>query len=578
MGFIIWYKVQIEEADAGAGSLPSTSASLLGGGLPLKVSNDVVSGQYIIDADITLTMKEGASASAFEIRLPNLPAEVVKTLKSKQKEAVGSGKPLLARIFLGYFDDVPLSTVKDPTMVGAITFLKSKVNENGILETEIRGQELGGYRLRTSFCSSKGQRGPTTADNLVKEIVENANKGITDDNYKVEVADNISLNQTWPNFTLQGNNGLQALEQITRKANSPLIIRDKKIFMGKAVGGEQGPTFDPDNNIVQLDEAEYSEEIPEVCGRRKNSQRKTEPRSQIELKVLGDPKLRVGQNVTLKLPDVPAGNLRVAKVIHDFSMQTGYVCEVSLVVAEPGQRVQSGGGAKGAVDRIKELAESLHDQRPAINIGEVKEYEPGNQGKHLVTLNYGQSPPPEAVAPSIETPVDDDTQLHRRAITSPFAFHKCGLTVPIYPKMRAWLAHNRGLVNDAMLAGFLWAENPAYERPQNEPGDYWLCLPTELGQDGLPTGKGVNDLTDKTGLRVIQAKGLHIVVGEKKLPAVGERPTLPEKNTIVIEHQSGTQITIDSDGVLKIETSNKDITLTNGSVSMKLSGAAVEVS
>jgi hypothetical protein len=34
--------------------------------------------------------------------------------------------------------------------------------------------------------------------------------------------------------------------------------------------------------------------------------------------------------------------------------------------------------------------------------------------------------------------------------------------------------------------------------PQDEVGDWWLCLPTELDGDGEPTGGAVNDSQRKT--------------------------------------------------------------------------------
>jgi hypothetical protein len=176
--------------------------------------------------------------------------------------------------------------------------------------------------------------------------------------------------------------------------------------------------------------------------------------------------------------------------------------------------------------------------------------------------------------------VNKDPQLLNKPLLSPFAWHRCGLVVPVYEGMRALLAHNTNLTNDAIVAGFLWPEQPTYEPPENEQGDYWLSLPTEVDESGtkLPKGKGVNDLIDKSGLRVIQAKGLSIFVGNTGLPDVGKRPKVPADQTIVIEHQSKTKISIASDGAVKIETSGKDITLTNGSHSLTISSKSVEIS
>jgi hypothetical protein len=173
--------------------------------------------------------------------------------------------------------------------------------------------------------------------------------------------------------------------------------------------------------------------------------------------------------------------------------------------------------------------------------------------------------------------VDSTVDLHAKPVAAPFAFHRTGLMTPVYPGMRAVLAHNRGLVNDAVVAGFLWPDEPAQQRPPNQPGDWWLALPTGLGEDGLPTGKGANDLTDAGGHRIVQVAGLHLLVGADALPEVGTRPDPPADASITIEHQSGTVIRVDPEGGVTIRTDGKPITLTNDSVSLTLDGNAVAV-
>ena len=56
MGIVIWYKL----------AFPGVT-----------VSNDIFSGDYILDADITLEMTAGDSADTFKATLVNLPADVV---------------------------------------------------------------------------------------------------------------------------------------------------------------------------------------------------------------------------------------------------------------------------------------------------------------------------------------------------------------------------------------------------------------------------------------------------------------------------------------------------------------------
>ena len=230
------------------------------------------------------------------------------------------------------------------------------------------------------------------------------------------------------------------------------------------------------------------------------------------------------------------------------------------------------------VDRWKDVVGRHGDDHPAVDVGVVTTYSAGSDGKHLASLNYGQEPADTVVSPSVASPVKTAIELHDKPVAAPFAFHHCGLVVPVYPKMRALLAHNRGLVNDAIVAGWLWSDEPRFARPANEPGDWWLALPTGLDGDGLPDGPGVNDLIDAKGRRAVQATALHVTVGKPALPQVGTRPEPPAENTVTVEHHTGTKITIDAAGALTITTDQKKLTLTNGSVSVTLDGAKVQVS
>jgi hypothetical protein len=287
----------------------------------------------------------------------------------------------------------------------------------------------------------------------------------------------------------------------------------------------------------------------------------------------------VGQVARINgLAGVPAGPLRVARVVHSFSAAGGYTAKLRLISAAAGQRAQVTGGLQGVVDRVREVVSRDRGDHPAIDVGEVTEYAAGADGKHLASLHYGQQPDPEIAAPSVASPVESTVELHGKPVASPFAFDRAGLILPVYPKMRALLAHNRGLVNDAVVTGFLWPANPPGRRPANRPGDYWLALPTGLDPDGLPRGPGANDLIDAGGHRVLQAAGLHVLVGAAALPEVGTRPDPPADASITIEHQSGTKITIDKSGAVAITTENKPITLTNGGVTLALDGSSVAVS
>jgi hypothetical protein len=595
MGFVIWFQVTVD----GAG---------LGGLLPLRVSNDVFSGEYVLDADIRIDLVSGAAASSFSATLNNLPATVAATLKTKHAKAVAGGRPLLISLSLGYFDD-PAGHA-DPVLRGVVTSIRTSVGEDGLLRTELRGLEVAGFRLLRTAVRA-GKPGEQSLTGHVAAIAKAASAP------DAPVSASAGGLGEAKNFSLRAGDGLQALRQVATFAGAPLVIRDGTILLGSSVGAGRPLSFTAVDNVVALDHVQEDPEdllpVPPAAddgglagalggalaaAAGLPSASTGAARSSVELTVLGDPAVRAGHPAVL-VPVDPRdglpGTLRVERVRHVFNSRRGYTCQVLLVVVDPGKQAPRTTGADAVVQRMHDVAESVHAERPAIDVGEVAGYAAGSGSRHLADLRYGQSPPPDTVAPSVEAAVDREPQLHERPIASPFAFHRCGLVVPVLPGMRAVLAHNRGLVNDAVVTGFLWPEEPAYQPPENQPGDWWLCLPTALDGKGLPTGKGVNDLTDRTGRRVLQAKGLHITVGEKLLPDVGSRPVVATDldAKLVVEHQSGTTVTVDDQGAVTVDAGARTvtfksgsatitlddgtITLTSGSATIKLSGSTVEV-
>jgi hypothetical protein len=561
MGFVIWYAIEFSPD----GVLPL-----------LLVSNDVLRGQYALDANITLEMRAGDNADSFSAELVNLPAKVADQLKSLQasspKPSLFGGPPsapLHAKVHLGYFDDPATTLLTKSVMHAAVTSVKTEISAGGELVTTVRGLELGGYNLLRS-CIKKDQAAQTNLDALVSELCNDA--GVT------AVAGS-ALGTVAP-YTLNSRNGLEALNRIAAIARAPLVVRDEKVFIGKAVGTETFGTFDPDVNLVSLTRVQEEQRDPDFCRRSEDDAPQSEPRTSVDIKVLGAPDLRVGQNATLKVrdpADALAGTLRVNQVKHVFSTKNGYTCDVTLAVANPGELAEVSRGAHHLIRRLADVGERTLDDRPALDVGEVSSYTAGSD-KHVATLKYGQAPKAGSIAPSVEDPVNDKPELHDKPIASPFAWKKCGLIVPVYPGMRALLAHNRSLANDAIIDGFLWPDNPELERPKSVAGDYWLALPTGLEAD-KPTGKGVNDLTDKSGFRTIDAKGLRFAVGDAKLKDIGERPDPPTDEKLVIEHAKDTTITIAPDGSVEISTKGKPITLKTGdSTSVKIDDSAVTIS
>ena len=69
-------------------------------------------------------------------------------------------------------------------------------------------------------------------------------------------------------------------------------------------------------------------------------------------------------------------------------------------------------------------------------------------------------------------------------------------------------------------------------------------------------------------------------IGEALLSDVGSRPEVPGDlaDTVVLEHKSGTKVSIDSSGKVAIETTGAELSLTNGTVTLKIGATGVEIS
>lgn len=565
MSFMLWHRLQIARASGDTGGLLGAVASYAGFGLPITVTNDVYGGGLVLDAEVVVTMGEGATADTFSVTLIDLPQAGIAQLRSSHPSG-----GLKVTISLGYFDEPGTRTGSRPVMTGRVTSVTTAIGKDGVSRTVIEGQEEGGYRLRVT-PARLDRPAALPRLTLVRDLVRAA--GVT-------LAEGSSIPGSIADMCVRSDSTLGALRELADDSAVPIVVRDESVLLGDAVGREPAPVpVDPDLNLVSRVDAQTEDFAPPRDQPRDQPGGGAPVRTGLEVTVLGHPGLRAGQSVTINgLDDVPAGPLRVSRVTHVYGTSTGYTCALTLTAVPPGKRARVTGGVQGVVDRWQEVVARNDADHPAVDVGQVISYKPGKDGRHLADLRYGQDPQPGVVAPSVAGPVAGDATLHGKPIAAPFAFHKVGLVTPVYPGMRALLAHNRGLVNDAVVGGWLWPENPRHEPPPNEPGDYWLALPTELGPDGLPTGKGVNDLTDARGRRVLQVRALHVLVGGPKLPDVGTRPAPPSDDTLTIEHHSGTTITISPAGDVTITTDRKPLTLTNGQVSLKLDGAKVAVS
>jgi hypothetical protein len=376
---------------------------------------------------------------------------------------------------------------------------------------------------------------------------------------------------------------------VAASVGSELAVFDKTVRLGSPVTGEPKPPMelDPDRNLAKFEP--FKDAVPDTEGANRLTPLSTKEATGFSFVATGHPEMRPARLVTplVEKGDWKSSQYRVHSLVHSFSLAGGYVCKGAALKVCTDEACRSQEQAVGrataqaVVRDISKLAKGAA-KGAAVDIGSVESYKPGSGSapeKHRTTLHLGQKFAPTETQPSIRSDVETgaDKLAPNRPMVSPFAWHKCGLVVPVYPGMKAVLSHNLALSSDAMVSGFLWSETPAIEPPQNNAGDWWLCLPIGISGTATPTDstKAANDLIGSSGKRVIEVKALTIKVGDQ-MGTVGVRPTEGTDDELVIEHKSGTSIKIDANGKVTITgdvtvdgnlTVKKDVTV-DGSVTI----------
>src|SRR4051794_14812117 len=183
MTFAIWYKIDIAAP----------------GGLAVSVSNNVLAGALALDAEITVTMTEGAATDTFEVALINLPTD-----KADEFRAVQATAPVTVTVHLGYFDDLATRTGDGGlVLVGRVTRVSSWVGEDGYARTVLYGQEQAGYLLRNTPAA--GQATGSDAVLFARDLARRAG---------VQLAVNSTLPGDLTGFTLRTGSTLDALRAL----------------------------------------------------------------------------------------------------------------------------------------------------------------------------------------------------------------------------------------------------------------------------------------------------------------------------------------------------------------------------
>lgn len=565
-----------------------------------KVSNDLLKGDFIIDAGIRAEMRRGAEGGQFEIKLYDLPEKKADELYKRQ-----GSKDARVVIKLGYMDGA-----FDTVMEGVYRSVTSQVQGDNLVTT-VSGDESGTYVLKyTRF--QKGFDGKIPFKDAVAKLLKDAfpdssapgpatgilatvasllgSDNTSDD--LIDKAPNVqNLSDEVEDISLKGDSLMDILDGLARRARAEFLVCDKKVYIGKPITNDayKPDEFDPDVNLALF--RPLAKNLPGEEG--DNRLVKLTPRQALGFKfiIAGDPHLRPAQKVfakvETKVSDKVEGyrkkngaEFRIHSLVHSLSMTGGYICEGKAVKActdDDCRRQQDALGLDNPDAIAQKLWQQAKDERrrnPSVEIGSVKQYNPGTEdgAAHRSSLYFYQRFANTETQPSIRAEVEsDEHQVHRnKPLVSPFAWHKCGLVVPVYPGMKALLAHNLNLPDDVLVTGFLWSEKPTLEPPKSKPGDWWLCLPVDFDATQLPkdSTKAVNDLIANNGKRVIEAKGLKISIGADALNNVGKRPEEGKDDEFLLEHASGARILL-KDG---------EIQLSDGKVTLKISGGKVDIS
>ncbi|WP_395358467.1 hypothetical protein ACHGLA_01645 [Streptomyces sp. YH02] len=581
MGVILWYQLDFPH-------------------LLLKISNDVRSGSVLADAEIEVKYAIGEPGT-FVITFADLPLSVHEALTAElaKKPDPDGGVDVVIR--LGYLDD---PSGRKVVLDGRVDEIRSATRFPP-LGMRLSGHEEAAYRLlnhtdpgseprRAAISKEK-----TTPYEAAKYIAELAG---------VEVEGPKDPDAPERPISRKEKNSFVLLKAMASDFGHEILVQDKTVQCGSTLSHPPSesrfPLIPPDAVLkaMMLAEdtlvahatmtvarlAEFKPQRLEAVGKQPLVTDKADPDT-VELfdfTVLGVPSLRAGEMVAAGVEgyEKPLVAFRILQLTHMFSPRSGYTCTGRAVEfsAVGGNHRRSEIARRASPQSIADLISGKAQERaaakPSVDVGEVDKADPAQR---TASVRVGQQADHAKASPSVDVPIGEETgQRYDKPVASPFAWHSVGLSVPVYPGMRALLNQVRDDPDDTVVTGFLWANDPKTERPKSEEGDWWLCLPTELtvGDSPKPTGKGVNDLVTAKGLRVVEAVGLKIAVGEQACSPVGDRPTEGPAEVFLLSHTSGTTVTIDAQGKVTVDGGTQDVVLKSGQVTLTIGQGKVAIS
>lgn len=537
----------------------------------VTVSNDLFLGTHLIGAKVTANILRDGFGSDFVIELDEMPR------KTAQKLFDAKSAGLTVKINLGYFDAFQFKP--DLVMEGVVKKIETKSGE-GKLKTKITGFEKSTDALQKvtddigfPMAGRTEVRLAEVLDHLLALPSVAGAAGTRTTFVPPTLAATLMLDN--PQF--RGANLLEVIDNLVGHATggtgrAHMFVYGGALTVGRPLTATDKPiTLDPGLNLVKFEPFEKKVAAPEGT-----NVLEAIPAADVNgfnFTIVGDASVRPMQIVLPLVQDhAAAGIFRIHSVSHRYST-AGYICVGRAVQGsfdtEPDDANAAAATPSGRqiVTGLAKRFEKAAAARPVIETGLVQQLSKGQTQRAQV--HYHQRFKSGTAQPSIAADVERDNQrvAGNVPIVSPFAWHKCGLSTPVYPGMKVIMGHNLGKAEDPVALGSIWSDTPKYTQPPADPGDWWLCLPVDpapSGADGLgppaDSTKATNDLTAKSGERVIETKGLKIRVGAGNLGNIGVRPSPADADTFVIEHSSGTTITIATDGKVTVDASDMELT------------------
>ncbi|ONH34497.1 hypothetical protein [Protofrankia sp. BMG5.30] len=612
VGFDAGWRLDFRAAPAAAGSRPPVSVDRSG-----------------YDAEIQVAFESTWSAPTFTVTVDGMSQQDVDAIlggpypeveialgwRDTPGSFLSAGASVLAAVGLGPARTSTLTTV----LAGRITALERTAGDVRY-RTRFSGVDSTWARLRRSFVSGTPLPAQGTVVDWLRALLGSLTPAVT-----------VVAEGNHP--TIDGRTELRAGDRIADAVQAlargafpdaphgriPVLLRDGTVHVGtwttRLTGANSHP-LDTATGLVDATPAPYEHDDPA-----RDDPFATSTADAWDVMLLGRPDIKVGDAVTIRLPEVvkkkaAAGladsvvgaiggaaalaapivgllapptqakprDFRVVSVTHTLGRTTGFTTKlrvegVGAAAKQPGPTAEAHRVAETIDARIGTMARS----RRAVDAGIVTAQSvAASERRHAQRLDLDDglaqaAPPNVAVRGRLDSPA---TRLTDKPYVTPFAYGGTGLVVPHYPGTRVVQLNHDGDPRNAVVAGCVWDEGT---EPSSQAGDWWLTLPTNVAPatDGddvtpAPDGRVASDLVDARGARVVNVLGFELTVGEDSMPNVGKRPDTPAAGVLTVKTKKGNaSISIDADGNITIST-DKEIRLNGEKVVMTVK-SGVEV-